>query len=392
MDEPRRNLAEAARVACDITTLSAGDRVEVAARYWLRPRTGSPEIALTDRKQGDVDRWSCSLGPVQRLRGSDDGVFLIESNGSDISASDYIQLRARFPARSFLKPVRSPVCVLPAHLPQLLTAHGPYVPPESGLPARSTAEPRLELRTPWPDPHGMVRDADGHLLMVALPLSRALRESVVHADERVVLCGKFLRTVPDAELRFIVERHQAILQFLDRELGFGDRIRALCVYDEGAGQGRFGLEAGHLVTWDKEYLQVLDPNYLPGERLFARGLASIWWRHGVRPAGELGPGIAVGLSAYLVLRWFENVGDVDRLTGEREFLAKVARDLSAKREPARYWELLGAELAIALDEAQKRGSNVGDELRSWCATEWGNAISPQWIKERLSMRGVIVPW
>jgi hypothetical protein len=366
--------------------LQEGDRLDITARAFLRHHgQKAASVELIDPLHGEISEVRFSAGRVERHRGDYADVLLLNGGTSGIRDGDYVDMRVQFPKSG---ETASPVCVLPSHLLQLRTesfqdagGEHPYL----------IREPRLELSQPWLPPHGSVRTADGELLAIAAPYTRVLLGNVIHADESLVLCGQALARESKSHQRTIIDRHLDILRFLNEELGGGDRVTALGVYDVGSSRTRFRLESGHLSMLEAQYLQVVGMGYMAGERLIARELASIWWRHGVRPSGDNAAGFALSLSAYLVLRWFETKGDTESLQSERAFLMKVATKLAAERGGPRHWEWLGAELAIRLHDASKRGAGLRMELRRWCAEDWGNAVSTKWLSERLQSCGVSIP-
>ena len=166
-------------------------------------------------------------------------------------------------------------------------------------------------------------------------------------------------------------------------------MRSLAVYEDDA--SNFLREPGQFSAMDRRYLVTTRTGRFAGERLMARHLASTWWAFGVRPSGRAGPAMALGLSHYAVMRWFAVMGKDEELATEVDFSKQLVAKLEAEgtdKDPVA-WR--GMQIALILFAASKKGPEVGDELRRWCAEDWGRAVPVATLVRRLAQVGVWLP-
>jgi hypothetical protein len=80
----------------------------------------------------------------------------------------------------------------------------------------------------------------------------------------------------------------------------------------------------------------------------------------------------------------------EQLRDELEFVEDVIRRIESAGIESNRAGWLAARVALALYAASKNGPALGDELRRWCALEWGCAIPVAELEKRLAHTGFTV--
>ena len=375
-------------VDIDVPPRGAGATLELA--YTIRA-PGNPEILALHHSTLDIDRVTCAIAHrVTRDGTSDSAVTRILRRPNTTFDGAAVAIRGRWSDGSRADKNGSPVCVLPSALPQLATVNGPWYPPVPfSDPLNGVDSPRLLLSGVVDGASGAVVDQTGRVLMSAIPMEDQLRQHIVYAEPTLVLGGSLVAQLPALEMRGMRDELLQILQFFGEEFGRPGCVRALVVCEHGAFDYR--RDVGEFGVLDERLILPTDVGRLIGERLAARDFAGMWWQWGVRPAGEHGLAMIGALSFYGVIRWFEASGAEERLENELAFLRRViatSEDQGIHTKPLP-WR--AAKTALLLYEASRSGPGLRDELRRWCANEWGQTLPMPTVVNRLARIGIAMP-
>lgn len=380
------------RVDVSVERSRWSDAVKLVAEYHLRATDSNPSrILVYDSGELAIEHVGCSVATDIR-HGRQHGVKAMEILRKASASFDgaTIQFRARWDRQTVRQLKGSPICMLPWQLPHLSSRHGFYYPMGAFTdPANGVELQRLTVREPLQAETGVVLDEQGQLLSAAVPFGDRFLEHIFHADDVLVFGGKALSSLPLVQRTMIRDRLLDIHRFVADELGRGDRVRALVVCDEKAFDFVHGL--GQYGALDDRHLIQLESGRFVSERIVARNIAGVWWHYGVRPAGLLGPTLALALSQYCVIRWFESRGVQEGIDNEIKFLQKLLRQRDATAVHGLAHPSGSAELALMLWEAGKNGPGLRNELRRLCTESWGRTVPVRTILARLKTVGVRWP-
>ena len=349
--------------------------------YHLRPRASLPTV-FVDHEIEPVHVTAVPRG-VRVDSGHDgDTVRLQLTWGVHPAPSEVVvKMRMRWGPPSPSRLHGSSVCVIPAYLPELVTAHARYFRTEqNNIPVTSALLPRIEVRPSLAECAGAVSDETGALLMAAWPTG-ALATKVVHTDDAFVLAGAGFEAV-DGETRegFTARLHE-IHDFLDQQFGRGANVRVLVVAEVDANAHTGGK--GQFLAIEKEWI-VRDSSNDGGfidEQIFVRQMASIWWTFGVSLVGAMGQNITEGIAIYASLRWLQVTGREDDLSMNlrrwRGYLDQVAID-GIESNPFIWYSV---NMGLGLFEHSASASPV---LKAFCDEYWGVAVPVTTLTERLA--------
>jgi hypothetical protein len=360
--------------------------------YTLRATDGNPSsVIFLDPENLRVKRVTCAqAATVTRERRR--GIAVIEVIRREDTSFDgaTVRVEAQWDRRTMRGMRGSPFCVIPSDLPLPPTRNG-YVYPDEPFsdPERGTDALRIRLGNAIGSDMGTVRDSDGELLMAVLPMSSTFSEHVVYADDALVMGGAALSSLSMTYRAVIQDRLLEIHRFLGEELGRGDRVRAAVVCDTGA--FTYGRGVGQFAALEERMMIQIESGRLLAERLVAREFAAMWWSYGARPAGKHGPTLVMALSLYCTMRWFEVSGRQEGLDNEIAYLEKFTQTVHERETQANPSARQAASTALALYAASKNGPELGNELRRWCAAEWGRTMPMAKLAARLGELGVVLP-
>ena len=187
---------------------------------------GNPTSAIMiDPEFGELKKVDASVGVVARQVKREGRAAIEISRGHGVSLDGAVlHLHVQWTDRAIARLKGSLVCVLPTHLPLLVTGYGPYYASELSPEPRAIApQPRIELSPAWAFPVGRVTDRLGELLMVAVP-ARRLGDTIWYADESVVLGGTGFDMVSVEHRMAFRDRVLEVHRFLDAEFGQGQHM------------------------------------------------------------------------------------------------------------------------------------------------------------------------
>jgi hypothetical protein len=340
---------------------------------------------------GDLETITCAAASkIERVKAPGLATVVQLTRGAE-QRFDGALLRMRLKwGRTAMKRLGgSPVCVLPAQLPQPITPYGPVHLDASAVPDTPAELPRLSVDTPLEEHAGRVTDAAGRTLMLALPIGKRLAEHVWHADDTLVMGGPLLGTMHVSHRDLLRDLLLAMHRFFGEELGHAERLRALVVYDDDASNF---TDIDHFSALDARPLMTTREGRISGERLMARDLVALWWSHGVRPVGRDGDILAAALTLYGSLRWFAATAPRAVLEAQRQFLHGIVSKIESMGAPVEHRQALASSrLALELHDTSTRGPALGHELRSLITSDWGRAIPVAMLEQRLVRAGVRLP-
>jgi hypothetical protein len=91
------------------------------------------------------------------------------------------------------------------------------------------------------------------------------------------------------------------------------------------------------------------------------------------------------------MRWFASTGKAAELKSELEFAGGLIEKLEGPGSAPAPVTLMGMHTAVTLYEASRQDRTVRDELRRWCAEDWGRAVPVHILTKRLARIGVWLP-
>ncbi len=292
-----------------------------------------------------------------------------------------VKMRTRWGATSPSRRYGSSVCVIPAYVPQLVSALSRYFRTEENhIPVTCVPLPRIEVRPALVECTGAVSDDTGGLLMAAWPMG-ALATKVAHMDNAIVLAGSGFEELDSNTCDAFKARMHEIHDFLDQQFGRAANVRALLVAEVGANAHTGG--SGQFVAIEKKWIvrdSTNDGGFI-GEQILVRQMSLIWWTFGVSLVGAMGQSVTFGIAIYASLRWLQVTGREDDLNvslrGWRGHLDQIAID-GIESNPFTWYSV---NTGLGLFEHSASASPV---LKAFCDEYWGVAVPVTTLTERLA--------